>query len=104
MRPFVFANTAGIQASPSKRIPFYDHLLPCKGLLFGAMRVKVEEKFSRAAPGGVGYAKAAGNYAAQFYPTGLAQKEDYQQVILDRCFGPPKFRRIGNHECVCAPK
>jgi branched-chain amino acid aminotransferase len=26
-------------------------------------------------------AKAAGNYAAQFYPTSLANKEGFQQVI-----------------------
>ena len=28
-----------------------------------------------------GYAKAAGNYAAQFYPTLLAKNEGYQQII-----------------------
>ena len=81
VRPFVFANTAGIQASPAKEYRFMIICSPVKAYYSGAMRVKVEEKFSRAAPGGVGYAKAAGNYAAQFYPTGLAQKEDYQQVI-----------------------
>ena len=43
--------------------------------------VKIEEKYSRAAKGGVGYAKAAGNYAAQFYPTALAKEEGYQQII-----------------------
>ena len=31
--------------------------------------------------GGVGYAKAAGNYGAQFYPTSLAQEQGYQQVV-----------------------
>ena len=31
--------------------------------------------------GGVGFAKAAGNYAAQFYPTNLAQAKGFQQVI-----------------------
>jgi branched-chain amino acid aminotransferase len=31
--------------------------------------------------GGIGAAKAAGNYAAQFYPTELANKEGFQQVI-----------------------
>ena len=43
--------------------------------------MKIEEKFSRAAPGGFGYAKAAGNYAGQFYPTELAKAEGYQQVV-----------------------
>ena len=47
----------------------------------GEINVLVSEKFSRAASGGVGYAKAAGNYAAAFYPTQLAQKEGYQQII-----------------------
>ena len=45
------------------------------------IKVKIEEKYSRAAKGGVGYAKAAGNYAAQFYPTLLAKNEGYQQII-----------------------
>jgi len=43
--------------------------------------VKVEEKYSRAAKGGVGYAKAAGNYAAAFYPTKLALDQGFQQII-----------------------
>ena len=29
----------------------------------------------------MGFAKAAGNYAGQFYPTALAKEEGYQQVI-----------------------
>ena len=39
------------------------------------------DKFSRAASGGVGYAKAAGNYAGQFYPTNLAKEEGFDQII-----------------------
>ena len=39
------------------------------------------EKFSRSADGGVGFAKAAGNYGAQFYPTSLANKKGFQQII-----------------------
>ena len=42
--------------------------------------VKIEEKYSRA-QGGVGYAKAAGNYAAAFYPTKLAIEQGFQQII-----------------------
>ena len=41
----------------------------------------IEEQYSRAADGGVGFTKAAGNYAAQFYPTALAQKQGYQQIV-----------------------
>ena len=45
------------------------------------VKVKIEKSFSRASKGGVGYAKAAGNYAAQFYPTMLARDQGYQQII-----------------------
>ncbi|MBU3699679.1 MAG: branched chain amino acid aminotransferase, partial [Candidatus Kapabacteria bacterium] len=45
------------------------------------LRVKVEREFTRAAPGGTGYAKCAGNYAAAMYPTKLAQDAGFDQVI-----------------------
>ena len=43
--------------------------------------VKFQIFYSRAASGGVGSAKAAGNYAASFYPTKLAAEEGYEQII-----------------------
>ena len=45
------------------------------------LRVLIADKYSRAASGGFGYAKAAGNYAGQFYPTNLAKKSGFDQVI-----------------------
>ena len=41
----------------------------------------VEEKYMRAAEGGVGFAKAAGNYGASLYPTKLAKEKGYDQVM-----------------------
>jgi branched-chain amino acid aminotransferase len=43
--------------------------------------VIIAEHYSRAANGGIGAAKAAGNYSAQFYPTKLANEKGFQQVI-----------------------
>ncbi|MCX8021068.1 MAG: aminotransferase class IV, partial [Chitinophagaceae bacterium] len=43
--------------------------------------IYVEEKFVRAAPGGVGFAKAAGNYGAAMYATAQAKKLGYDQVL-----------------------
>ena len=40
-----------------------------------------EEKYIRAAHGGVGEAKTAGNYAAAMYPTLEAQKGGYDQIM-----------------------
>jgi branched-chain amino acid aminotransferase len=43
--------------------------------------VLIAEHYSRAANGGIGAAKAAGNYSAQFYPTKLANEKGFQQII-----------------------
>ena len=54
---------------------------PAKSYYTGDTNVKIEENYSRACKGGIGFAKAAGNYAAQFYPTSLAINQGFQQVI-----------------------
>jgi branched-chain amino acid aminotransferase len=54
---------------------------PAKAYYTGGVRVLFAEQYSRSANGGVGFAKAAGNYAAQFYPTSLAQAKGFQQII-----------------------
>lgn len=81
IRPFVIATQAGILASPADEFKFIIICSPAQEYYGGDVRVKIAEKYSRAADGGFGYAKAAGNYAGQFYPTKLAQEEGFQQVI-----------------------
>ena len=54
---------------------------PAKAYYTDKVRVLFAEKYSRSADGGVGFAKAAGNYAAQCYPTNLAQQKGFQQII-----------------------
>ena len=81
IRPFVIATEAGVSASPAKEYKFLIICSPAKSYYSGEVRVVFAEKFSRAANGGVGFAKAAGNYGAQFYPTNLAKEEGFQQII-----------------------
>ena len=81
VRPFVFASSPNLQAAPSKEYIFFIICCPVKSYYGGRVDVLISEKYSRAASGGVGYAKAAGNYAASFYPTKLANKNGYNQVI-----------------------
>jgi branched-chain amino acid aminotransferase len=81
LRPFVIATQNGVSASPSTEYKFMIIMSPAQAYYTGDVKVVIAEKYSRAADGGVGAAKAAGNYAAQFYPTNLARKEGYQQVI-----------------------
>ena len=81
IRPFMIATGTGVVANPSDEYKFMILLSPAKAYYSGEVKVLIAEHFSRAANGGIGAAKAAGNYAAQFYPTNLANKEGFQQVI-----------------------
>ncbi|WP_222984736.1 branched-chain amino acid aminotransferase [Flagellimonas meishanensis] len=81
VRPFMFASGNGFHASPAKEYKFIIALAPSGAYFSGKVKVLIEETYSRAANGGVGYAKAGGNYAGQFYPTQLAAEKGYQQVI-----------------------
>ncbi len=81
IRPFVFATGNGFHASPSDEYKFIIACSPSGAYFGGTVKVLIEQKYSRSANGGVGYAKAGGNYAGQFYPTQLAVDKGYQQVI-----------------------
>lgn len=81
VRPFVIGSEASVQASPSVEYTFMIICAPVQKYYGGEVSVLIADRFSRAADGGVGFAKAAGNYGAQFYPTQLAQAEGYQQII-----------------------
>lgn len=81
VRPFVFASEAGVQASAAREYRFMIICAPVTSYYGGDVRVKIADHYSRAPQGGTGYAKAAGNYGGQFYPTQLAKAEGYQQII-----------------------
>ena len=81
IRPFIFASEGSINATEACEYKFMIICAPASSYYSGDVKVKIEKSFSRAAKGGVGYAKAAGNYAAQFYPTRLALDEGYKQII-----------------------
>ena len=81
IRPFMIATGTGVMASPSAEYRFMIILSPAKSYYSGEVKVIIAEHYSRAANGGIGAAKAAGNYAGQFYPTALANKEGFQQII-----------------------
>lgn len=81
IRPFMFASGKGFHASPADEYKFIIALAPSGAYFSGKVRVLIEESYSRSANGGVGYAKTGGNYAGQFYPTQLAVKKGYNQVI-----------------------
>ncbi|MCW4467854.1 branched-chain amino acid aminotransferase [Flavobacterium sp. MFBS3-15] len=81
IRPFMIAIGPGVIAAPSTQYRFMIILSPARSYYSGEVRVIIAEHYSRAANGGIGAAKAAGNYSAQFYPTKLANEMGYQQII-----------------------
>lgn len=81
IRPFMIATGSGVIAAPSTQYRFMIILSPAKSYYSGEVKVIIAEHFSRAANGGIGAAKAAGNYSAQFYPTKLANEKGFQQII-----------------------
>lgn len=81
IRPFMLASGVGFHASPADEYKFIICTAPSGAYFTGKIKVLIEEKYARAANGGVGFAKAGGNYAAQFYPTKLATDNGYNQVI-----------------------
>nr|WP_245529106.1 branched-chain amino acid aminotransferase [Aequorivita sublithincola] len=81
IRPFVMATQVGVSASPSTDYKFMILTAPAQAYYTGDVKVIVADHYSRSANGGVGAAKAAGNYGAQFYPTNLAREKGFQQVI-----------------------
>lgn len=81
IRPFMIAIGTGVMAQPSTQYRFMIILSPAKSYYTGEVKVIIAEHYSRAANGGIGAAKAAGNYSAQFYPTRLANERGFQQII-----------------------
>jgi len=81
IRPFMFATDDFLGVKPSENYCFMVYACPVNAYYTHALKVKVEEHFTRAAKGGVGSAKCAGNYAASMYPTKLAQDLGYDQVL-----------------------
>ena len=81
IRPIIFATGEGFHASPADGYRFLIATAPSGPYFSGKVSVLIEEQYSRSANGGVGFAKAGGNYAGQFYPTQLAIEKGYNQVI-----------------------
>ena len=81
IRPFLFSSSEFIAARPSEDYTFVIITSPVGPYYSGAVKVKVEDQYTRATGGGIGFTKAAGNYGGAFYPTAKAIEEGFNQVI-----------------------
>jgi branched-chain amino acid aminotransferase len=95
IRPFMFSCDEVIGVRPSDNYKFLIILSPTGPYYSAPMRIYVEETYVRAAPGGVGYAKAAGNYGSAMYATAEAKKQGYDQVLWTDAFEHKYVQEIG---------
>jgi branched-chain amino acid aminotransferase len=89
IRPNIIATEAALGVKVSDEYLFYIMVGPVGAYYpegFAPTKIYVEEKYVRAAPGGLGEAKTAANYAASLYAGEKAHEEGYTQVLwLDAC-------------------
>lgn len=95
IRPFMFATDAVLGVKPSDTYKFMIILSPTGPYFSTPMRIFVEEKYTRAVAGGVGYSKNAGNYGSSMYPTQLAKEMGYDQVLWTDAYEHKYLQEVG---------
>ncbi len=100
IRPFMFATDEVIGVKPGQKYKFMIILSPTGPYYSAPMRIYVEEKYVRAAPGGVGYTKNAGNYGASMHPTAEAKRKGYDQVLWTDAFEHKYVQECGTMNVV----
>lgn len=81
IRPFMFATDEFVGIRPSDTYKFIIFACPVGAYYSEPVNVKIEEHYTRAAEGGVGRAKAAGNYGASMYPAKQGQMQGFHQLL-----------------------
>ncbi len=81
LRPYMFADGEFIGVRPSDSYRFLIFTGPVGPYYAKPVSLLAEEHYVRAAVGGVGEAKAAGNYAASLLPTELAKAKGFDQIL-----------------------
>jgi branched-chain amino acid aminotransferase len=89
IRPTLIATQVGLGVQSANEFLFFIIIGPVGSYFergISPLRLRVEEKFVRSAPGGTGYAKTGGNYAAALLPIQQAQDDGFDQIIwMDAC-------------------
>ena len=95
IRPFMFATDDVIGVKPAETYKFMILLSPTGPYYSAPMRIYVEEKYTRAVRGGIGFAKAAGNYGSSMLATAIAKKKGFDQVLWTDAFEHKYVQEIG---------
>ncbi|WP_178990044.1 branched-chain amino acid aminotransferase [Winogradskyella schleiferi] len=81
LRPFMYADEPFIGMRAATHFKFIIMASPAGPFFSKRIKLWAEKQYIRAANGGTGEAKAAGNYAAAIRPTELAKAKGYDQVL-----------------------
>jgi branched-chain amino acid aminotransferase len=81
IRPFMFATDEFVGIRPSETYKFIIFTCPVGAYYSEPVNVKIEEFYTRAAIGGVGRAKTAGNYGASLFPAKQGQLKGFHQLV-----------------------
>jgi branched-chain amino acid aminotransferase len=81
LRPFMYADEPFIGMRAATHYKFVIIASPSGPYFKKRIKLYAETKYIRAAKGGTGEAKVAGNYAAAIHPTEMAKKKGFDQVL-----------------------
>lgn len=84
IRPFIIANEPFLGVRPADTYLFMIILSPVGPYYAGGLaptKIYVEDKYTRAAPGGTGAAKVGGNYACSMKAQMEAHEKGYEQIL-----------------------
>ncbi len=81
IRPFMIATDEYLGVKASDKYRFIIITSPVAAYYKDPVKVKVETYYTRAAEGGTGFAKSAGNYAQSLQPAKEAYKQGYDQLL-----------------------
>lgn len=95
IRPFMFSSDTVLGVKPSDSYKFLIILSPTGPYYANPMKIAVEEKYTRAAPGGVGFSKNAGNYGGSMLAASIARKNGYDQVLWTDAFEHKWLQEVG---------
>lgn len=85
LRPFAFASEKFLGVRPSVEVDYYVIASPAQAYFsgtIGPVSIWVSQKVNRAAPGGTGFAKCGGNYAASLAAQKEAAEHGCAQVLF----------------------
>lgn len=99
IRPIVWGTAPALGVRAVSEYTFVVFVSPVGSYFKGGVKplnLKIETKYHRAAPRGIGNAKAIGNYSASLYPLAMAKKEGYDEVIYLDSVDGDRIEELGS--------